>query len=182
MASPVELKKATVVSSEDSHHAPHRKAVSLIKVLGIVTIVMGALPMLDYLLMIMYILRSISAKGNPHGRLSGLFIIIALSLVLPVAKVIGGYGLLKIRLWARKLAITVFTLEYLIACAGAALFANQCYRFRHMPPSMYHEAIAIGTLRMLPTYILALVSLLFIALLTRDSVTKTFPESDTQSP
>jgi len=182
MASPVELKKATVVSSEDSHHSPHRKAVSLIKVLGIATILMGALPMLDYLLMIAYILRSIHEKGKPQERMSALFIIIAVSLVLPVAKVIGGYGLLKIRLWARKLTIAVFTLEYLIACAGAVLFANQCYRFRNMPPSMYREAITIGTLRMLPPYILAFVSLLFIALLTRDSVKKTFPESDTRSP
>ena len=182
MSSPVELKETAVASPEDSHHITQRKTASLIKALGIITIVLGALPVLNYLLMIMYILRAIFAKGRPPERMSVLFIIIAFSLVLPVAKVIGGYGLLKIRLWARKLTIAVFAIEYLIGFTAAMFFGIQCYRLRHMPPSMYDNAITVGTLSMLPTYIFALVSLLVIALLTRNSVRKAFPGSDTRSP
>jgi uncharacterized membrane protein SpoIIM required for sporulation len=174
MASTQELKGETTVSHEASKNAMREKAMSLIKVLGIIIIIMGALPVFNYLLMVAYILRSAISNGRTPERLADLVAIIALSLVLPVAKLIGGYCLLKIRPWARKLTIAVFTIEYLIACAGAVLFGIQCVYFRN---TVHDEAIAIATSRMLFTYIYALVALLFIALLARDSVRSAFAES-----
>jgi len=180
--SPLELKEPDVTLPGDSDSARDMKTLSLIKMLGIITIVLGALPVCDYLLRIALLVRDVLAGMKPPGNMLLILILVALSLVLPVAKIIGGYGLLRLRLWARRITIAVFGIEYFIGFIAALFFCAQCYRFRHMPPAMYDEVLTIGTLRMMPTYIFALISLLFIALLTRESVSNAFSKGGAPSP
>lgn len=174
MAAPLELKKTDAASAEYASPAPDKKILSLIKTISIVTIVLGVLPTLDYILRIAFLIRAILGGMKPPADMPILMVFVALSLVLPVAKIVGGCGMLKLRLWARKVAIMVFSVEYLIGIMGAILFYLQSYRLQVLPGVLYDDAMAIGTLRMVPTYVFALISLLFIALLTRDSVKRAF--------
>jgi hypothetical protein len=174
MAATLELKKTDGSPAEYASSASDPKILSLIKTISIVTIILGALPALDYVIRIVFLVRAILGGMKPPANIPLLAVFIALSLVLPVAKIVGGCGMLKLRLWARKIAIMVFCVEYLIGIMGAVLFYFQSYRLQSLPSTLYDDAMAIGTLRMVPTYVFALVSLLFIALLTRDSVKRAF--------
>lgn len=171
MAAPLELKKMDAASAEYGGPAPDKKILSLIKTISIVTIVLGALPTLDYGIRIAFLVRAIMGGMKPPPDMPLLVVFIASALVLPVAKIVGGFGMLKLRLWARKATIAVFSVEYLIGIMGAILFYLQSCR---LPSVLYDDAMAIGTLRMVPSYVFALISLLFIALLTRDSVKRAF--------
>ena len=168
MAAPLELKKIDAASAGDAGSAVDVRIWSLIKTISIVTIVLGALPAFDYILKIAFLARAILGGMKPPADMPLLMVFVAFSLVLPVAKIVGGCGMLKLRLWARKITIAVFSVEYLIGVMGAIFFYVQS---RRLPSD---DVMAIGTLRMIPTYVFALISLLFIALLTRDSVKRAF--------
>ncbi len=146
----------------------------LIKAVGIIAIILGAIPLLNYLLLTITIVKPILVGAYPAGKFSFLLVIVAASMILPLAKVIAGYGLLRIIQWARKAAIAIFTIEFLLVFTGAANFCVQCYRFRNIPAVIYDRAMFIETVNMWPTYIFALVSLLFIAILSRPSIKEIF--------
>lgn len=174
MAAPLELKKMDAASAEYGGPAPDKKILSLIKTISIVTIILGALPTLDYLIRTAFLVRAIMGGMKPPADMSLLVVLIASALVLPVAKIVGGCGMLRLRLWARKIAIIVFSVEYLIGIMGAIFFYLQSRRLQALPSVLYDDAMAMGALRMVPTYVFALISLLFISLLTRGSVKKAF--------
>ncbi|MEJ2744829.1 MAG: hypothetical protein P8123_03955 [bacterium] len=174
MAATLELKKTDAASAEHAGPSSDKRILSLIKTISIVTIVLGALPALDYIIRIAFLVRAIIGGMKPPPDMPLIMAYVGLSLVLPVAKIVGGCGMLGLRLWARKMTIMVFGVEYLIGITGAILFYLQSYRLQSLSSMSYDDAMAIGTLRMVPTYVFALISLLFIALLTRDSVKRAF--------
>lgn len=174
MAASLELKKTDAASAEYAGPVSDKKILSLIKTIGIVAIVLGALPALDYVIRIVFLVRAVLGGMKPPVNMTLLLVLVASSLVLPVAKIVGGCGILKLRLWARKITIAVFGVEYLIGVMGAIFFSLQSCRLRALPSVLYDDAMAIGALRMVPTYVFALISLLFIALLTRKSVKRAF--------
>lgn len=155
-------------STETQHD--RRGPVRLMRLIGVCAIVLGALPLLYYLRIAAYIVNSPQVRQLTGERLAFLVTLMALSLALPVARVVSGMGLLGMRRWGRSVALGVFTIDYLLVLAGAISLDAHCYRFRYMPELFYNRIVDAGASNMWPSYIFACACLLFIALLNRGSV------------
>ncbi|MCX6353344.1 MAG: hypothetical protein NTZ78_00395 [Candidatus Aureabacteria bacterium] len=159
------------VQSAAAEIAPEKtRPASLIRLIGVCAIILGAFPIVYYLGIVVYLVQSGEVKKLPTERVVFFFILLALSLVLPVARALAGYGLIRMKQWGRRLGMAVFTIDFLLGLASGAYFSIHCYRIRYLSEQIYNEIVSRGTENMISSYILALVSLLFIALLSRDSV------------
>ena len=92
--------------------------------------------------------------------------------VIPVAKLIAAYGLLRFRPWAWRVAIIPLTVDFLFCLIGAINFAIQSYRYRYFQiPEGYR---VVKVISMWPSYIIALLSAFAILFLLRPSVKRKF--------
>ena len=92
--------------------------------------------------------------------------------VIPVAKLIAAYGLLRFRPWAWRVAIIPLTVDLLVYLIGAINFAIQSYRYREfqIPPGSQ----VVKVISMWPSYIIGLLSAFAILFLLRPSVKRNF--------
>ena len=160
----------TVQSTGGEVSLEKTKPASLIRLIGICAMILGAFPIVYYLGIVVYLVQSGEVKKLPTERVVFFLILLALSLVLPVARALAGYGLLRMKQWGRRLGMAVFTIDFLLGLTSGAYFSIHCYRIRYLSERIYNEIVSLGTENMCSSYILALVSLLFIALLNRESV------------
>jgi hypothetical protein len=95
-------------------------------------------------------------------------------LVLPVAVLMAGYGMVRIRRWGWVLAVIACVVRFLFSLYGTINFAIASYESRNVPIPKIPEGAHVEFASMWPTYIYALSSTLLILLLTRNSVRKAF--------
>lgn len=92
--------------------------------------------------------------------------------VIPVAKLIAAYGLVRFRPWAWRAAIIPLTVDLLVYLIGAINFAIQSYRYREFRiPEGYR---VVQVISMWPSYIIGLLSAFAILFLFRPSVKRKF--------
>ncbi|MCX6357818.1 MAG: hypothetical protein NT045_08115 [Candidatus Aureabacteria bacterium] len=147
---------------------------SLIKTVGICAIILGLIPLLSYIRPIAYLFAAMQSGQIPREKVPFILAAVSLSLVLPVAKIISGWGVVKVQQWGRRVAIGVFTIDFLLVFAGAVHFCLYCYRMRSTPSELYRQFVAGTSAAMWPAYIFALIGLLFVAFLYRDQVKNAF--------
>jgi hypothetical protein len=92
--------------------------------------------------------------------------------VIPVAKLIAAYGLVRFRPWAWRAAIIPLTVDLFVCLTGAINFAIQSYRYREfqIPPGYR----VVQVISMWPSYIIGLLSAFAILFLLRPSVKREF--------
>ncbi len=148
----------------------------LIKVLAIVSIVYGGIKLLfgmkSVWLTIQYIFYSTSEPFWELLYWSSLTFII--SLVVPIAAICGGLGLLQQKRWGWILSIIVSLIIFTINCAGTINFAIVSYYFRNIPMPPIPEGAHVEYYSMIPTYITTFISLAFIIVLRHKSVKNIF--------
>jgi len=150
------------------------KPESLIRLIGICALVLGALPTAYYLWMGAYLAKAAQEGKIPADRLAFFLTVLAVSLILPAARLIAGVGLARLRAWGRKLGLVVFTIDFLLGFAAGLNFSIYCYRIRNISAMFYNEIVSVNTANMFSTYVMALVALLFIAMLNRKAVKEFF--------
>jgi hypothetical protein len=95
--------------------------------------------------------------------------------VIPVAKLIAAYGLLRFRPWAWRAAVIPLTVDLLFRLTGAINFAIQFYRYREFQIPEGHRMVQV--ISMTPSYIIGLLSAFAILFLLRPSVKRKFGKS-----
>jgi hypothetical protein len=88
--------------------------------------------------------------------------------VIPVAKLIAAYGLLRFRPWAWRAALIALAVDLSFRLMGAVTHAAQCYRYRQIKIPEGWQVDRIFS--MWPTYIIGLLSALAILILLRPGV------------
>lgn len=92
--------------------------------------------------------------------------------VIPVAKLIAAYGLLRFRPWAWRAAIIALTVGLFFHVTGAINSAIQFYGYREFQIPEGHRVVQV--ISMWPSYIIGLLSALAILFLLRPSVKRKF--------
>ncbi len=90
-------------------------------------------------------------------------------LFLPLAILISGIGVFRIRKWGWKLAILVCAITFLVNFIGIINFAHAVYELQSSPMPPLSEGALNKIMSMWPTYVSALVSALLIVFLTLKS-------------
>lgn len=99
-----------------------------------------------------------------------LFLSLFFSFALPIATLIAGFGILKIRTWGWWLAMMSCIITFIANSYGAINFAIACYKFQNTTIPTVPEGAHIEFFSMWPTYMHAIVSALLILLLKQKSV------------
>jgi hypothetical protein len=92
--------------------------------------------------------------------------------ILPVAGFVSAYGLFKRRPWARKLALALCSILFVLELYGTVKFAVLSYQFRDVPvPPLPAGAVEVNV-SMWPAYLIGLVSGLLLLLMLQPFVKK----------
>lgn len=100
--------------------------------------------------------------------------LILFNLIL-LGKLLAIYGLLRFKLWGRNIAICVLTSDFLLRLAGAVNMWT--FQLRHPePPSIpaSSESVYVGTVSVIPSYVIGLLSLISVIILTRKNIREAF--------
>ncbi len=95
-------------------------------------------------------------------------------IALPIAILIAGYGIMKIRKWGWLLAMIVCIVSLISSFYGAIYFAILSYKSRNIPMPKIPEGYHVEVIRMWPTFIYALISAFLILVLKRRSIRQEF--------
>ena len=81
-----------------------------------------------------------------------------------ILKLVSAYGLFRIRLWGRIVAIVVLSFDFLVRLAGA--INTWTYNIRHpeLPPIPENTTL-VEVISMWPSYIIGIISLLSVIIL-----------------
>lgn len=158
-----------------------KKTTSLIRATGIAAIALGAWGLFPPLVSAWTTTLAIHARQCAWNSLFfeyySLFIALLFSL-LPLVKIFAGYWLIRMKTWARPFTILVFTLDFCVSFSSTIAFCIQCRLYRNsLALPELQEAAVQSRQDMWPVYISALVSLLFIAMLNRNSVKEALSQS-----
>lgn len=91
------------------------------------------------------------------------------ALILPLARVITGWGLLSLKKWAVRYTVLTILVDCIVNFSGAVYFCALCILVGNVDiPTVAGKGAHVGgEVSMLPVYIAALIDLLFISALTR---------------
>ena len=92
------------------------------------------------------------------------------SLILPIGAICGGIGLLRRKKWGWILSIIVSLTIFTISFAGTINFAIASYYYRNIPIPPFPEGSIVEHVSMIPTWIITVLSLVYILILKRKSV------------
>jgi len=150
------------------HHS--QMTLSLIRIIAVIAAGTGLYAALPYfgLDIIGYIISSIWHGYGILGLDVWLILAILLNPVIPVAKIIGAYGLFRFRSWAWLTLFVFLTVDFLIRLAGIINLVIQSYRYQDY--EIPEGAVVVGYHSMWPTYIICLLNAAAIFLLFRPSV------------
>jgi len=142
----------------------------IINLLGAFFIIVGGLQLLFYAKDIwwsLYILFHPSPQMSLQENLLWSTASLLLSVVLPLATLIAGFGILKIKKCGWWLAMTSCILTFIVNFYGTINYAIACYKFRNLPMPTIPKDTYFIFISMWPTYIYTIISALLIILLTR---------------
>jgi hypothetical protein len=153
----------------------------IIKILGAVFVTVGSLRLIwtlkDSWWALAWLFRPSSFATMQVYLISSatsLFFFI-ISIILPLAIFIAGFGIIRIKRWGWILAVTVCSVTFIIKFIGTMNFAFAVYMLKDNPmPPIPKDAVVVGHVSMWPTYIYGIASGLLILVLTRDSIKKEF--------
>ena len=149
----------------------------IIKLLGVLFVATGLLQLISKAKGILWSLFDLF-HPNHFVKIEDYILLGPISLfflvVLPVAALISGYGMLKIRRWGWLLAIISCLITFIMNFYGAVNFILANYKVQNPPMPKFPEGAHIVVVSMWPTYIYAGVSAVLILLLTRNSVRDAF--------
>ncbi|MDD5556724.1 MAG: hypothetical protein PHN82_05670 [bacterium] len=134
---------------------------------GIAAVVIGGADLLAIALSVFLAL----SEGRP-GFADVMQIVSGIAFVslIPAARLASGCGLLRARPWGRTIAIVVFTIDFLLGLANAVIMAVNCHTIRFAPEPLYDALLLRASLQVWPTYLMALVGLLIVAVLSRSGM------------
>lgn len=124
------------------------------------------------------VLRSLQSGQNPLEGFPPWYLPMSMlfDLVL-IGKFIAAIGLFRIRYWGRQIALGVLSFDFLIRLYGA--INAWTYPLRHPePPAVYESEVAVQTVNMIPSHVIAVVSLISILVLANKAMKGTFNEKD----
>jgi hypothetical protein len=148
----------------------------LIRLLAIVLIVYGGVELVLGMKPVWWTLRGFFYPSQ-NTLLEILYfsgMIFFFNLMLPVAAIFGGTGLLQQKKWGWILSLTVSLVIFAFGFATTINYAIASYVLRNVPMPPIPEGAVVGEYcSMVPTYITTLVSIVFVFLLNRKSVKQT---------
>jgi hypothetical protein len=141
----------------------NKKSVFIVRIIAIIVAVM-ALVSLPSLFKIIWLELSYSPQGDAMSEIY-VWNLIGYSwfALLFILKIISAYGLFQIRIWAWKLAIAVFSVEFFSRLYSLLSIPNEAPTLNHS------EDVIIGSFSLWPFYIQTIIPLYFI----NHSVTET---------
>jgi hypothetical protein len=150
---------------------------AIIKLLGILFVATGSIHLILNAKGIWWSLFDLFHPGH-FMTIQDYFVVAHLSLllrlVLPVAILISGYGLLEIRRWGWSLAIINCVVTFIRNFLGILYVAVVSFKLRNQPMPTFPEGGHIFVVSMWPNYIYILASALLMFLLTRKSLRDAF--------
>lgn len=152
-----------------------RSKITLIKILGSLLIFFGLFKLIYGINGVWWPIRVLLTPST-YNTLSELFFFggttLLLSLILPILALVSGFGLIKVKKWGWIWSIIVSLIIFVINFSGTINFAVASYLLRDVPFPEISEDAVVASVSMWPTYIYALISILFVLILTRESVKK----------
>ncbi len=149
----------------------------IIKLVGVLFIIVGSL---QIILKVKGIWWSLTFLFRPNAyptaydyllySTASLFFLI----ILPLAILVSGIGLIRIKRWGWMLAITVCTITFFIKSVGTINFVFAVYKLKDNPIPPFPNGAVVGYVSMWPTYIYGIASGLLILVLTRNSIKQAF--------
>ena len=149
----------------------------LVRFLAVVLIVYGGVELLQGMKPVWWALRAFfySSQKTLSVFLYFCGITFFFRLMLPVAEIFGGIGLFQQKKWGWILSLTVSLVNFAFAFAGTINFAVASYLLRNVPMPPIPEGVVVGEpISMIPTWVTAFVSIIFVFLLNRKSVKQMF--------
>lgn len=151
---------------------------NIIKLIAIVLIVYGGYELLSDIKAIWWTIQRFFYPSQDSfweiAYYSGM--VFGFSLLLPIATVCGGIGLLNQKRWGWTLSIIVSLIVFTLNFAGTINFIITSHRFRDVPMPAIPESTQVVYVSMIPTYVITTISLVWILLLLRKPVRSMFIE------
>jgi hypothetical protein len=148
-----------------------------IKLLGVLFIAVGSLQTFlrakDIWWLLTFLFRP-NAYSTVHNYLFYSAASLFFFIILPLAILVAGIGVIRIKRWGWILAITVCAVTFIVKLIGTMNFEFAVYRLKDHPIPPITEGAVVGYVSMWPTYIYGIASGLLILVLTRNSIKKAF--------
>jgi hypothetical protein len=151
----------------------HMNKEKIIKLLGTFFIIVGSLQLILYAKDIWWSLVFLFNPSPLRSLQENLLLSAAsflLFVMLPLAALIAGFGILKIKKWGWWLAIASCILTFIVNFYRTINFAITTYKFKNQPIPPIPEGAHVIFISMWPTYIYTVISALLIILLTRKAI------------
>ena len=146
--------------------------------MGFLFIVVGLLQLISEakgIWLSLFLLFRLNAYPSLLGYLIFNIAFLFFLIILPLAILSAGIGIIKMRRWGWRLAITVCSITLVIKLIGAVNYAFAVYMAgNNLSPHIPAGAIAVFPISMWYSYIYGIVSGLLILILTRKSTKKAF--------
>ena len=145
---------------------------SIIKIIAVLLIVYGVTKILFALKSIWFAVRHILYSSSINFvsiiYVSGIpFLLIFL---ISAAAITGGVGLYQKKRWGWILSITVSLATFTIYCGGTINFLIASYLHKNIPMPSFSEGEHVEHFSMIPTYVITVVSLIYVFVLSRKSI------------
>ncbi len=92
-----------------------------------------------------------------------------------IGKLVAAIGLFRLRKWGRQIAIVVLSADFIIRLSGAINAWTWHLRHPESPP-VFDGEVTVLTVSMIPSYIIAIVSLICVVVLSQRIIKSTFKE------
>ncbi len=154
-----------------------------IKILGVLLIIVGSSHLIFKAKVIWWTSQSFFHPGSFMSTQEYIFHVLASILVLillPLATLISGYGLFRIKKWGWILAMISCGTTFILSCIGTISFAIVSNKYRTIPMPNIPVDMHVETFSIWPTYIKVVISALFMFTLKRPSLRQEFNENITK--
>jgi hypothetical protein len=98
-------------------------------------------------------------------------------ILIPVAAIVGGVGFYKKKKWGWILSITISLIIFTFHLTGTANFLIASYFYRNMPLPTFPEGSDIHYISMIPTYVITVISFIYILILRHKAIKDEFLKS-----